>query len=74
MWSGLTVRARHTVRLGLHDRALELFLSKQSRVVHYNVYLRGPLATSISTAFIGLFNRIVPVGEEMRTAVMCRVT
>jgi len=47
--------SKSTVWLGFHDRALELFLSKQSRVVHYDC-LRGPLATPISTPFIGTFN------------------
>jgi hypothetical protein len=61
--------SRNTVWLGFHDRVLELFLSKQSRVVHYDC-LRGPLATSISTPFIGMFNWIAVVGEEVRSAVV----
>jgi len=65
--------SRNTVWLGFHDRVLELFLSKQSRVRHYDC-LHGPLATPISTPFIGMFNCIAVVGEEVRNSDMYRIT
>lgn len=65
--------SRNTVWFGFDDRVLELFLSKQSRVVHYDC-LRGPLATPISTPFIGMLNWIAVVGEEVRNAVMYQIT
>ena len=64
-----TYSLRSTVWLGFHDRMLELFLRKQSPVVHYDC-LRGQLTTPISTPFIGMFNCVAVVGEEVRNAVM----